>query len=79
MLLCVIMMNLLMPSQHSASIINIESCSPSQFTLQGIFLVICFSVTFVAIRTNQFEQNLKIKYGVNFINGDIRYQGNALF
>lgn len=33
----------------------------------------------MAIRANQFEQNLKIKYGVNCSSGDIRYQGSALF
>ena len=35
-------------------------------------------VTMVAIRVNQREQALKIKYSVNYNAGDIKFSGNAL-
>lgn len=71
-------MNLLMPSEHSPSIIGIERCSGHQFSLQLGFLVTCTMVTLIAIRINQREQHLKIKYNVNYKNGDIKFSGNAL-
>ena len=55
MLACVILMNLLMPSESSASVIGIESCSANQFYLQALFLVICITVTMIAVRVNQSE------------------------
>lgn len=55
MLLCVILMNLLVPSPSSPSIIGIESCSQDQYTLQCVFLLTCLTVTVVAVRLNQRE------------------------
>lgn len=39
----------------------------------------CASVTFTAIKINQTEQQLKMKYDVNYQNGDIKFRGDALF
>ena len=79
MLFSCVTMNLLMPSEHSRSIIGIDSCSQGQYSLQFSFLILCLIFTFVAVRVNQQEQRLKIRYDVNFKNGDIRYEGDALY
>ena len=35
-------------------------------------------VALIAIQVNQQEQQLKIKYDINYTNGDIKFSGNAL-
>lgn len=79
MLSAVIAMNLLMPSEHSDSLIGIAHCSFDMFLLQGMFVLLCFLVTVFAIRLNRREQDLKIKYDVNYKTGDIKFSGVNLF
>jgi Na+/H+-dicarboxylate symporter len=69
----------MMPAEANPSIIGIESCSREQFTLQLIFLAICFAFMYMAMKMNQEEQHLKMRYGVNIASGDIRYEGEALY
>jgi hypothetical protein len=52
MLICVITMNLLMPSESSPSIVGIEACSGRQFSLQMAFFIICAGVSMYAIKLN---------------------------
>lgn len=79
MLACVIFMNLVMPSESSPSILGIQSCSSQQFSLQLCFLIVCAAVSLYAIKINQEEQKLKIKYDINYRNGDIKFAGSTLW
>lgn len=78
MLTCVVTMNLLMPSESSPSIVGIQACSSNHFSLQLVFFLVCAAVSVFAIRLNQREQSLKIKYDVNYNSGDLKYSGDAL-
>ena len=71
-------MNLVMPSDTALSYIGIIKCSANHFSLQFCFLGACAIVTFIAIRINQRQQRLKIKYDVNYRQGDIKFTGKAL-
>jgi uncharacterized membrane protein YfcA len=47
--------------------------------LQGIFILICSTVTYFSIKMVRKEQALKIKYGRGIIDSDLRLEGKNLF
>ncbi len=53
-------------------------CSAVFWTLQGVFVLACGLVTLYAIKVSAMEQKLKIKYGVNYKEGDVIFEGKAL-
>lgn len=73
MITCVIFMNLCLGSAHFDSIVGISDCSFMYWGIQGIFVVICIIMTYVSININRAEQNLKIKYNVNFERNDVQF------
>ena len=53
-------------------------CGWSYWFLELAFVGICALMTWVAIKLSVAEQKLKIKYGINFREGDVRFEGKAL-
>ena len=53
-------------------------CSWVYWVIEILFVVICVCMTFLSIKVNSAEQKLKIKYGVNYKEGDILFEGRAL-
>ena len=41
--------------------------------VQLVFVIICVIVTWFSIKLNKSEQDLKIKYKVNFEEGDVQF------
>ena len=78
LLAIVIAVNILLPSSSEDSPIDIKMCSWVYWTVEVLFVVICGFMTFLSIKVNSAEQKLKIKYGVNYKEGDILFEGNAL-
>ena len=68
---CVILMNLMLGSSKFKSIAGIQKCSIWYWLVQLVFVIICVVVTWFSIMLNRKEQNLKIKYKVNFEDHDI--------
>jgi uncharacterized membrane protein YfcA len=46
--------------------------------IQGAFIVVCCVVTWLCIILNKKEQDLRRKYRVNYIDGEIIFEGSAL-
>lgn len=78
MISCVLTMNFLQPTDTYASPIGTTKCSPFYWMMMAGFVVICIVVTIVAIHISRNEQKLKIKYHVNYNDGDLVYQGKNL-
>lgn len=78
-LVCLIFVNLTLPSSDSESWAGIEPCSAGYWALTISFFCVCFILSFIAIRINQGEQRLKIKYGINHQEGDLIYTGKNLY
>lgn len=79
LLFCVISMNLLDEKNGGSSILGIKHCSAAAWGLQLSFIMVCIGVTSLAVRINNEEQSLKIKYGVHYKQGDIVYSGKMLY
>lgn len=73
-----ILMNLSLGSSEKPSIEGIKSCSALYWLIQVAFIAICFLVTWYSIRLNKREQDLRKKFGVNYIEGEIVFEGRAL-
>ena len=75
---CVIMMNLALGSEVKPSIFGISECSILYWLVQVVFVLICIFVTIFILRINRDEQNLKIKYSVNFEEGEPTFEGKSM-
>ena len=71
-------MNYSLPSSSEESPIGIQICSASYWSLEIAFVLICILVTGYAIKRSASEQQLKIKYGINFNEGYVVLEGKAL-
>ena len=78
LLAVVILVNVLQPSSSEKSKIDIKMCSWLYWFIEFLFVVICGAMTFLSIKVNSEEQKIKIKYGVNYKEGDILFEGRAL-
>ena len=78
LLAVVILVNVLQPTSSEKSKIDIKMCSWLYWSIELLFVVICGAMTFLSIKVNSEEQKLKIKYGVNYKEGDILFEGRAL-
>ena len=78
LLVVVIVVNVLQPTSSEPSKIDIKMCSWLYWSIELLFIVICGAMTFLSIKVNSEEQKLKIKYGVNYKEGDILFEGRAL-
>ena len=78
LLAIVILVNVLQPSSSEESPIGIKMCSWVYWFIEILFVVICGCMTYLSIKVNSAEQKLKIKYGVNYKEGDILFEGKAL-
>ena len=79
MIACVIVMNLFLGSSSNPSIVGIKECSVWYFLVEASFVLICICVTYIAIAINRQEQQLKIKHGVNFEEGEPQYEGKSMW
>ena len=53
-------------------------CSVPYWLFEVTFVLVCVAMTYVAIKINSTEQKLKIKYGVNYKEGDVIFEGRNL-
>lgn len=74
----VITMNVIQPTSNRKSPIGISLCSGVYWLVLGVFLAICCVIEVIAIRINQNEQKVKIKFKMNYQEGDILFQGRNL-
>lgn len=78
LLACVIIINVLEPTSSEASVIGIQMCGWGYWLLELAFLGVCGVMTWYAIGLSASEQKLKIKYGINYQEGDVLLEGKAL-
>ena len=78
LLVCIILLNSLLPSSTEESPIGIKLCGWIYWIIVVLFLVVCGLMTWVSIKINSAEQKLKMKYKVNFNEGDVIFEGKAL-
>ena len=74
----VICLNLLQPTSSETSPIDIKMCGWSYWFVELFFVGVCVLMTWVAIKLSAAEQTLKIKYGINYQEGDVVLKGKAL-
>ena len=79
MVACALVMNLLLGSSSDPSIVGIKECSVWYFMIEAGFVVICILMTYIAIQINRSEQKLKIKYRVNYEEGEPQYEGKSMW
>ena len=78
LLLCVIIINLLQPSSSKESLIGINMCGAVYWIVELLFVAICGLLTWYAIKISAEQQKLKVKYGINHLEGDVIFEGKAL-
>ena len=71
-------MNLLMGSESQPSLIGVEKCTVQYYSIQMMFVFICVASAYIAVNVNKREQRLKIKYQVNYKEGDVKFEGDTL-
>ena len=71
-------MNSFLPTSSSKSEIGIELCSWLYWFIQAGFVGICAFATWLSVKINKSEQVLKMKYKVNYADGDVIFEGKAL-
>lgn len=71
-------MNILLASKSQESPIGVSMCSGVYWTVEVMFILMCALMTWLSVKVNSTEQKLKIKYGVNFNEGDVIFEGKAL-
>lgn len=71
-------MNLSLGSSSFKSIDGIQLCSFMYWFIQFLFILLCVVVTYISIKLNKKEQDLRKKYNVNFVVGEIIFEGKNL-
>lgn len=71
-------MNLSLGSSSKVSIDGVKLCGVVYWMIQVIFILVCFVVTYFSVKMNKKEQDLRKKYKVNYIEGEIIFEGNNL-
>ena len=71
-------MNYLLSSQSHESPIGVKICSALYWSVEVLFIIICVLVTWLSININNNEQKLKIKYQVNYKEGDVKFESKPL-
>lgn len=71
-------MNSLLPTQSNDSRIGIKMCSAGYWIFSMSFVAMCGFMTWYSVRINSREQKLKMKYGINYREGDIVFEGKTL-
>jgi uncharacterized membrane protein YfcA len=73
-----ILINFLRGSKLKPSYVGMERCSWVDIMVQAIYVLMCFSLTVVALKHNKKEQLLKAKLGKGLIDSDIKFSGGTL-
>jgi hypothetical protein len=74
-----IFMNLSLGSSEKSSIDGIKLCSFTYWFIQLVFIAICAVFTWFAVKLNKKEQDLRRKYNINYIDGEIIFEGSILY
>ena len=77
-LIGVLLVNILRGSRKFESLISIERCSWSDWSILISFLVYCLMLTAIATRKVFKDQNLKTKLGAGMAPSDLRFDGSIL-
>ena len=72
------MINVLQPTSSDPEHLGIKMCSVVYWALEIFFVLMCALATWISVKVNSSEQRLKIKYGVHFKEGDVKFEGTAL-
>jgi len=67
----VIIMNLLIGSSKKESIIGIKDCGSWYWIIQVLFIIVCCIVTYFMVIYNKREQDLRMKYNINYVDGEV--------
>jgi hypothetical protein len=71
-------MNLSMGSTSTPSILGTKLCGIYYWAIQVLYLALCGCVTVYAVKLNQKECKIRKRFGINFIPGEIEYEGQVL-
>lgn len=71
-------MNLSLGSTSFASIDGVPLCGFTYWFIQFLFILLCVLVTYIAIKLNKKEQDLRKKYNVNYVIEEIIFEGRNL-
>ena len=71
-------MNLSLGSSSFKSIDGIQLCSFMYWFIQFLFILLCVVVTYISIKLNKKEQDLRKKYNVNFVLNEVIFEGKNL-
>ena len=71
-------MNLSLGSSSFKSIDGIKLCGFTYWLIQFLFILLCVLVTYVSVKLNKKEQDLRKKYNVNFTVEEVIFEGKAL-
>ena len=71
-------MNLSLGSPSFKSIDGVPLCGYIYWSIQFFFIVICGIITYFAVKLNKKEQDLRKKYNVNFVEGEVIFEGRNL-
>lgn len=78
-LICtVLLMNLIIGSSKMPSIVGLKDCGVAYWGIQAVFIIACFVITYFMVKLNQKEQALRRKYNVNYVEGEILFEGKVL-
>ena len=65
-------------SKHNPSIFGVKRCSLLDWSSLGVYCVICFFLSWWAVRSVKYEQNLKRKHGNGLAESDVNLEGGPL-
>ena len=78
LIVCVFIMNYLLPSTSHESPVGLGLCSVPYWSFEVLFVIVCGLATWLAVKISAREQKLKIKYQVNYKEGEVIYEGKSL-
>ena len=71
-------MNLSLGSSSFQSIDGVKLCSFTYWFIQFLFILLCVLVTYISVKFNKKEQDLRKKYNVNYTIEEVIFEGKAL-
>lgn len=74
----IIVINVIQPTDSVKSPLGIKMCGVVYWMLEIFFVAMCALATWFSVKINSAEQKLKVKYMVNYVEGDVLFEGKAL-
>jgi hypothetical protein len=74
----VILMNLIIGSSKKASIVGLKDCGFWYWAIQVLFIILCCVITYFMVIYNKRQQDLRKKYNINYVEGEVLFEGVVL-